>query len=88
MDRLIHSSSLAAIEQDALQSKSVSSSSSSPINKRSPSPPPLPSHSDQSLIRLNSIASSEQIISPMVTTIQTSRNVQITEKTAYQISSQ
>lgn len=79
IDHLINSSAIEAIEQDALESKSDSPSSSTMI-KRTQSPPSLSIPTRKSLIPSNS-----RISPPSVTTIQTSRSVQITEQTAYQV---
>jgi hypothetical protein len=83
IDRVMNSSSIQAIEQDALQSKSVSPSSPM-IIKRTPSPTSLLIPSNQ----FNPISPSQQMpSSPSLTTIQTSRSVQITEQTAYRTES-
>jgi len=84
IDRLISSSSSAHdIEQDTIQSKSVPSSSPLKIVKRNSSPTSLLIPSRKSSLQINPISTSEQITLPTLTTIQTSRNVQITEQTAY-----
>jgi len=79
IDRLISSSSA----QDALQSKSVPSSPPPNIFKQNSSPTSLLIPSRKSSLQINPISTSEQITLPTLTTIQTSRNVQITERTAY-----
>ena len=106
MELFIHSSTLQAIEQDALQSKSVSPLSPTTAVKHSLSLPPSKDSSTQP----SSVSSSQQTISPLVTTIEqiasppvtsieqlappslttiqtTSRNVQITQRTAYRTES-
>lgn len=87
MDRLISSSSIHDIEQDALQSKSTSPTSPTQlyqsIVKRSSDPAAALMSSRKSSLQLNAIPSAQRIISPTLTTVQKSRNVQITEQTAY-----
>jgi hypothetical protein len=85
IDRLISSSSSAHdIEQDAIQSKSVPSPSPPlKIVKRNSSPTSLLIPSRKSSLQINPISTSQQITLPTLTTVQTSRNVQITEQTAY-----
>ena len=84
MDHLLQSKATPAIEQDTSTSESRSrrSSSSTPPN------PPSTRPSVQPLVQVNSIAPPQQRTPPLVTTVRTSRNVQITEQTAYQIRSQ
>lgn len=84
MDRFLQSTATQAIEQNISASKSLTprSSYSSPPNPSSTRP------SDQPLVQGDPPASSQQSTQPSLTTVRTSRNVQITEQTAYQIRSQ
>ena len=75
MDHLLQSTKVQVTEQDTSQSKSLASIPSS-----------SPTSSQRSSLPLGQpIPSSQQTTQPVLTTVRTSRNVQITEQTAYQI---